>query len=74
MTFTAENTGELIDGVRLHYVAINPNVIGKEAVSKFVKRHVFNQFGISLHDLEKLCGKDMTFSFNHKGQLVGLAA
>jgi len=61
-----------IDGVKLHFLSVDPNVQGKAAFNQFVRRHVFDTFGIAVADLIEMIGSEVRIDFNPKGKIVGL--
>jgi hypothetical protein len=62
-----------VDGVKLHYSAVDPNVYGRTAENKFIPRHVFDTFGISLKKMQDLFGAEINLDFNGKGKIVGFS-
>ena len=71
MNFPA-NDGKIVDGVKLHYNLVDPNVIGRGAFNQFVPRHVFDTFSLGSEHLEEILGTEVEIVFNNKGKIVGL--
>jgi hypothetical protein len=65
--------GEEIDGVKLHFLSVDPNVVGKAAANQFVKRHVFDSFGVNLAEMSEILGTEINIDFNNKGKIVGFS-
>jgi len=73
MNFKLDN-GEVIDGVRLHFVTVDPNVMGNFAGQKFVQRKALSNLGLSLKSFEELLNQEVNMFFNQKGRFCGIAA
>jgi hypothetical protein len=67
MDFTID--GDKIDGVKLHYTCLDPDVFGSAAENKMVQRHVLNHYKIGFEDLKARLGTEVEIVFNGKGRI-----
>ena len=52
ISFENENTGELIDGVKIHMLYPDVDVHGLKADTKFIKTELFNHFDCNFNELK----------------------
>jgi hypothetical protein len=67
MNFTID--GDVVDGVKLHYTNIDPDVFGEAAENKMVQRNVLNAYKMNFEDLKASLGKEIEIVFNGKGKI-----
>jgi hypothetical protein len=71
MNFTTQDNSQ-IDGVKLHYLAIDGSIFGHKATSKFVQRNVLNACSVGVKELTDVIGSEIDVDFNETGKICGI--
>lgn len=72
VNFTNKESGEVIDGVKIHFTSVDENVRGHKAESKFIKRDVFDNFNIGFDKLVTCIEKTIDVEFGRRDKVVGI--
>lgn len=64
--------GKQIQGLKLHIIYPDENVMGLKADSKFVSRESCKNLGFTVDNLSPLIGKEVEIETNLKGSITGV--
>jgi len=64
--------GEVIDGVKLHYLIPEENTYGFQAEKIYIARNVFKSFKVDIEELIHCIGCDIDIEFNNKRKVCGI--
>lgn len=70
--FEDRRTGNQIQGLKLHIIYPDENVMGLKADAKFVSREACKNLGFTVDSLSPLIGKEVEIETNLKGSITGV--
>lgn len=72
VNFTNDNTGEVIEGVKVFFAYPEEKTVGREADGKFISQNVFDGFGFTVEKLAASVDKIVNLEFNKYGKVCGI--
>lgn len=72
VNFTNDNTGEVIEGVKVFFAYPEEKTVGREADGKFISQNVFDSFGFKAEQLAAAVDDTVNIEFNKYGKICGI--